>query len=70
MALSDTEREQIIEEEKVRWATRLTLLEEAHGGRGCGVGHFGHRRRGLRLLFWLPVLALVVWGFSHGACHF
>jgi hypothetical protein len=70
MALSDKERSQIIEEERVRWATRLTLMEEAwaHNGRGCG--HAGYRRRGLRLLFWLPVLALVAWTLGHGACHF
>jgi hypothetical protein len=69
MALSDKEREQIIEEEKLRWATRLTLLEEGHAGHGCGP--WGYRRhRGLRLLFWLPVLAIAVWAFGHGACHF
>lgn len=70
MALNDQEREQIIEEERLRWATRLELLESAHAGHGCGMGHFGRRRRGLRLLFWLPVLALAVWGLSQHACHF
>ena len=70
MALSDQEREQIIEEEKLRWATRLTLLESAHTGHGCGYGHYGHGRRGLRLLFWLPVLALVAWSIGRHVCHF
>jgi hypothetical protein len=70
MALSDKERQQIIEEERVRWATRRTLMEEAWADHGHGCWHGGYRRRGLRLLFWLPVLALIVWTVGHHACHF
>jgi hypothetical protein len=71
MALSDKERQQIIEEERLRWATRRTLMEDAwaQSSHGCGYGG-AYRRRGLRLLFWLPVLALIAWHFSHGVCHF
>ena len=70
MAMTDAEREKIIEEERVRWTARRVLLEEAwaQNGHGCRAGI--NRRHGLRLLFWLPVLGLIVWGFSHGTCHF
>ncbi len=68
MALNEKEREQIIEEEKLRWATRLTLMEEARGGYACGHGYGRHRA--FRLLFWLPVLGLIVWAVGRGACHF
>jgi hypothetical protein len=74
MALSDQERERIIEEERVRWTARRTLLEDAfaqHAGHGCGYGqaHWHGRGRAWRLLFWLPLLGLAVWSLSRAFCH-
>jgi len=67
MALTDEERLTIIEEERVRWETRRMLMQDAWAQGGHGP--WGYRRRGSRLLFWLPVLALVAWGLGRTFCH-
>lgn len=48
MALSDQERERIIEEERVRWETRRLLLEQSHDHRACRTGR---RHRAGRFFF-------------------
>lgn len=69
MALSDKEREQIIEEERVRWETRRLLLETAYAGRGCGHGYSRHRF-GSPVLKALLLIGGAAWLISHFACRF
>jgi hypothetical protein len=67
MALTDEERLTIIEEERVRWETRRMLMQDAWAQGGHGP--WSHRRRGGRLLLWLPVLALLAWAAGRTFCH-
>jgi hypothetical protein len=73
MALSEQERERIMEEERARLDARRALLQESWAQRdyafGHGCGHGVYRRRGWRLLFWLPLLGLLAWSLSHAFCH-
>lgn len=70
MALTDKEREQIIEEERVRWETRRLLLQEAYAGNACGHGHYGRRHRfGFHVLKALLLIGGVAWLLSHYVCH-
>jgi hypothetical protein len=64
MALTDKERQAIIEEERVRWETRRALMQDAWAQNGQGYGSPAYRRRYLRLLFWFPILGLVAWILS------
>ncbi len=69
MALTDKERESIIEEERVRWETRRLLMQEAwaHGG-PCGAHGRGHWGR--RLLGSLLFLGGLAWLITALACRF
>ena len=62
MALSDQEKERIIEEEKVRAEARAQHGGDCCGGGGCCGGH-GHYRRG-GFLKGLLVGALAFWAVS------
>jgi hypothetical protein len=72
MALSDKEREQIIEEERVRFETRRLLLRQAYAqGGACGYGWHGHRHRfGFHILKALLLVGGIAFLISHLACRF